>query len=156
MTPPLDPVDAILALDARLEQLERAQTAAAGPDRAAAPADPPDPRWWRQRADLADRVTLRSWGGELNDRGSLSPPFRIPDCWEDHPGLGEDLAAVHEAWRAAMVAQQAGMRTDTGEVGGGSIESSMWFTQAYWPMLDRIAGGRYRTTVCESGHQDER
>lgn len=136
--------NAILALQQRIIDLE------AGPT--PTPAAAPDPRWWRDRASAEDWDALGDWVDELNGSGSLVANYAIPSCWRRHPGLVEELAAVYESWRDAMVAQQTGQRT-----GGGSIESSIWFDRALWPVLDRLAVDepRYQTLICSSGHKPD-
>jgi hypothetical protein len=158
MTDPLDLLEVIAGLIQRIEDVERAQTAAPAAPARAAPAAPPNPRWWRRRATEDDWDELRRWVDDLNRNGSVGEQYLIPLCWAEHPGLVEELAAVHQSWRNAMIQQEAGIRTDAGDPATGSVETSMWFTQALWPFLDRLAGGRYLTNRCGVGgreHTDE-
>lgn len=131
--------NAILALQQQIQATPPRQS----------PAPPADPRWWRDRAD-SDWDALVEWVDRLNSDGSLMQPNAVPSCWQNHPGLVEELAAVYESWRDAMVAQETGVRTGT-----GSIESSIWFTQALWPMLERLRSDsqRYQAQMCERRHR---
>lgn len=138
--------NAILALQTRIIALEGRPA----PTGAAEPPPPPDPRWWRDRATEEDWAGLSDWVDRLNSDGSLMQPNAVPSCWQEHPGLVEELAALYESWRDAMVAQETGVRTRT-----GSIESSIWFTQALWPVLERLRSDsqRYQSQMCVARHR---
>jgi hypothetical protein len=40
---------------------------------------------------------------DLNRGYSISPDYEILPCWPAHPGLVEELAALHSAWIAATI-----------------------------------------------------
>lgn len=166
MTAPLDPMDvvmdAVIELRTQVEDLRREldTVRAAGGDPAApaaAPAEPLNPRWFRDRAEPQDWDDLRDWVEDVRRFGSLGSSAQIVECWEQHPGVVEDLAALYQAWRQVMLLQNAGMRSgrDRDLPGPGSLDSTAWFTQAFWPAVTRR--DMYRCMSCSgSTHQPER
>lgn len=129
------------------------QPAPAGPAGPGAVVPVTNPQPWISRASQADRDVLANWVTWLNASHSLSNEYAIPGCWQEHPGIVEELAAIHEAWVAAMLNQATGMGA-----GIGSIDAAIWYTQTLWPCLERVSAHmkKYQIMMCHKGHTPDR
>jgi hypothetical protein len=105
----------------------------------------PVPRSWASRAGADEWNELRGWVQGLNDGYSLMNPYSVPGCWASHPGLVEELAALHQAWISAALLQEAGMAA-----GVGSTDMADWHTRFLWPCLERLkaTSQHYQATTC--------
>lgn len=153
-----DAVDqAIAKLTSRIALLE--------PTDDRADATPPPVRW-------VDRATpdawedLARWVGDLNRGYSLTPVYRINPCWPAHPGVVEELAALHHDWIAAWIADQktgphpaepaAGKKpAKKAKPAKGGPEYTVWHDRALWPFLERIRNGVHRIAMCRTEHDPE-
>ena len=106
------------------------------------------PRRWAARATRKDWDQLVVWVDELNADYSLLGDYTIPPCWPAHPGVVEDLAGLHHAWRIAVINDELGKDT-------GSNNLTAWHDRWLWPCLRRMKSGRYRTTNCRDRHHRE-
>ena len=64
-----------------------------------------------------------------------------------HPGIVEDVAGVHHAWKIAVIDDQIGRK-----IGGNNLTA--WHDRWLWPFLRRLKTGHYRTTNCRSDHHE--
>ena len=106
------------------------------------------PRRWAARATGKDWDPLVAWVDELNASYSLLGDYTIPPCWPAHPGVVEDLAGLHHAWRIAVINDELGKHT-------GSNNLTAWHDRWLWPCLRRMKAGHYRTTNCRDRHHPE-
>lgn len=126
----------------------------------------PSPVRWADRATPDEWEVLVRWVDDLNRGYSLTPAYRINPCWPAHPGVVEELAAVHHAWIAAVIAdEKVGPHPAEPAVGttpakkakpatGGS-EYTVWHDRSLWPFLDRIRTGVHRISMCRTEHVPE-
>lgn len=86
------------------------------------------------------RVWMR-WANPALLYYRASPSQLVPDCWEKHPGVVEELLGLYAAWRAAYV------------------EADPTQHPAYWhgvflgPTMSRLFGD-YQLTSCREQHRD--
>jgi hypothetical protein len=111
------------------------------------PARPRVPRPWAARATPEDWSQLTDWVDWLISSYSLRERHLVPGCWQAHPGAVEDLAALHAAWRHAMLAEEAARDT-------GSDTGTYWHQHHLFPALDRIRA-LYATHDCIDTHHPE-
>jgi hypothetical protein len=128
-----------------------------------APKPPPPPLRWADRADKDGWEELVKWVDDLNRSYSLSREYTIQPCWPAHPGMVEELHALHMAWIAATIADSKnGPQPEEPAEGKkpakpakpakGGADYSVWHDRALWPFLDRLIENRYRITMCS--HDD--
>jgi hypothetical protein len=122
----------------RLDTLEGADTQ---------PPPPKVPRPWAARATPDDWSQLTNWVDWLTGTYSLRERHLIPGCWPAHPGVVEDLAALHAAWQHAMLADEAARDT-------GSDAGMYWHEHHLFPALDRVRTV-YATHDCIDTHHPE-
>jgi hypothetical protein len=113
----------------------------------AAPARPRVPRQWAARATPDDWSQLTDWVDWLTGSYSLRERHLVPGCWPAHPGVVEDLAALHAAWRHAMLTDEAAGDT-------GSDAGTYWHQHHLFPALERIRA-LYATHDCIDSHHLE-
>lgn len=112
--------------------------------------DPPPPAWWASRADGDDWDALAAWVDSLRLSRSLSDKHVIPGCWPAHPGVVEELAALHAAWKLAVITDALSKTT-------GTVAYISWFDRWLWPCLGRICSADYAMVNCEPReHRPER
>lgn len=153
-------VKAIAELTAKIAALE----AEPEPEKAK---PPPAPLRWADRADDEGWDGLVKWVDDLNRSYSISSEYQIPPCWPAHPGIVEELHALHMAWIAATIADSRnGVQPEEPAEGKkpakpakpakGGGDYSVWHDRALWPFLDRIVQNRYRIHMCsETTHVAE-
>lgn len=107
------------------------------------------PRRWAASATRKDWDTLVGWVDELNASYSLLGEYTVPPCWPAHPGVVEDLAGVHHAWKIAVINDELAKNN-------GANDLTAWHDRWLWPCLRRMKSGHYRTTNCRDRHQPER
>lgn len=143
-------VKAVAELTARVAALEPPE-----PEKYA----PPEPGRWADRTDRDQWVELVHWVDDLNRSYSLSREYTIHPCWPAHPGMVEELHALHMAWIAATITDSKNGFHPAEEADGkkppkretpakGSPDYSVWHDRALWPFLDRLIENRYRITMC--------
>jgi hypothetical protein len=111
------------------------------------PATPKVPRPWAARATPDDWSQLADWVDWLTGTYSLRERHLVPGCWPTHPGVVEDLAALHAAWRHAML-------TDEAAGAAGTDTGTYWHQHHLFPALDRIRT-LYATHDCIDHHNPE-
>jgi hypothetical protein len=111
------------------------------------PARPRVPRPWAVRATPEDWSQLADWVDWLTGTYSLRDRHLVPGCWPAHAGVAEDLAALHAAWRHAMLADEAARDN-------GSEAGTYWHEHHLFPALDRIRT-LYATHDCIDHHHGE-
>lgn len=110
--------------------------------------DPPQPEWWSDRADGDDWDALAGWVDTLRLSTSLDDNHVVYACWPAHRGVVEELAALHSAWKLAMITDVLAAKT-------GAIAGIAWFDRWLWPCLERITSARYGITNCRHAHVPE-
>lgn len=149
-------IDAITKLTARVAALEPPN------DKTTTPT----PRRWADRTTTDEWETLVRWVDDLNRSYSLIEDYQIHPCWPAHPGVVEELAALHHAWIIAAIDDTVtGPRPAEPAEGKkpakparpakGGTAYAVWHDRALWPFLERIRGGLYRIHMCKAGHQPE-
>ncbi len=119
----------------------------------------PRPQRFADRADTDAWTGLVDWVDDLNRGYSISPDYEILPCWPAHPGIVEELAALHSAWIFATIADSKNgpHRAEPAEgqkparperPAKGGPEYAVWHDRALWPFLDRIRDNRYRIHMC--------
>lgn len=103
--------------------------------------DPPEPAWWSDRADGDDWDELAGWVDMLRLSTSLSDNHIVPECWPAHRGVVEELAALHTAWKLAVI-------TDAQTRKAGTTAYTAWIDRWLWPCLERITSPRYTMIDC--------
>jgi hypothetical protein len=111
------------------------------------PATPRLPRAWAARATPEDWSQLADWVDWLTGTYSLRERHLVPGCWPAHPGVVEDLAALHAAWRHAMLTDQAARDS-------GSDTGTYWHQHHLFPALERVRA-LYATHDCIDTHHPE-
>ena len=112
-------------------------------------ADAPSPQRWADGADADAWDELLEWVNQLNANYSLISNNRIASCWPAHPGVVEEVAAAHRAWKAAAVA-------DAAEGDAGTDQLAAWHDRWLWPMLRRLDKSHYTISACRAEHVAER
>jgi hypothetical protein len=135
--------NALAGLSAQLDDIQATPPPPPAPPRR-------NPRRWADRATPQEWDELCLWVDNLNRAYSLSNAWAVPVCWDQHPGVVEELSAIHQSWIVAVVTQEAVMRANTGDTG-----LSIWHTHALWPCLDRLKGQRYQSGACTRDHTDD-
>lgn len=84
--------------------------AAAGPRQRPQPVDPDDdkdftPIAWTDRASAAQWHELVKWVDWLRGTYDMRQEFSIAPCWPAHRGVANELAALRDAWVAALYAE---------------------------------------------------
>lgn len=158
----LDTLESLAAeLDALRDDIDGSATArptvtrkrpgdAAAPDSAADGGgdEPPTPRRWAARATPEDWDTLVDWVDQLRTGYSLTGDYVVQPCWPGHPGVVEELAALHQAWIEAAL-------TDEQSSSAGSSGLVAWHDRWLWPTLQRLRSTGYRITNCRQQHLPE-
>ena len=119
----------------------------------------PRPLRFADRADTDAWTGLVDWVDDLNRGYSISPDYEILPCWPAHPGVVEELAALHSAWISATIADSKNGPHPAEPAEGkkpakperpakGGPDYSVWHDRALWPFLDRIRDNRYRIHMC--------
>jgi len=119
----------------------------------------PPPLRFADRADTDAWADLVDWVDDLNRGYSISPDYQILPCWPAHPGMVEELAALHSAWIAAAIsdskngphpAEPADNKKPAkpARPAKGGPDYAVWHDRALWPFLDRIRDNRYRIHMC--------
>lgn len=89
--------EAVASHEVRLERLE---------EKAKEPTVPRD--WITRHKGLPAWTELADWVDWLNANYSMPDARRVRDCWPSHPGMVHVLAGLRSAWRAAVLADEAG------------------------------------------------
>lgn len=103
--------------------------------------EPPPPAWWSTRADGDDWDELAGWVDTLRLSTSLNDKHVVAECWPAHRGVVEELAALHTAWKLAVI-------TDAQTRKAGTAAYTAWFERWLWPCLERITSPRYTMVDC--------
>ncbi len=149
-------IDAIGKLTARVAALEPPEGKNTGPA----------PRRWADRSTAEEWDVLVRWVDDLNRSYSLIEECQIHPCWPAHPGVVEELAALHHAWIIAAIddartgphpAEPAEATTPArpARPSKGGTAYAVWHDRALWPFLERIRAGLYRIHMCKAEHQPE-
>ena len=103
--------------------------------------------WSEYEADVAVRdaqlIELRSWvawAGPTLFFYRLNA-HHLPGCWEQHPGVVEELLGLYAAWKAAYAE------------GEPTQSPTYWHSVFLGPALDRIWGDYQLGSCAEAGHQ---
>lgn len=150
--------DVVVEVDERLTALElRAgdrQGTGDGSEPAAAGETKPDPVSWGGCARVGDLEQLAAWVDWLCATYDLNPETAILPCWPAHPGVVEELAALHSAWRSA--ARSSGLTTAAQSATGEDSEAMIyWHDRWMHPCLPRLRGV-FQAKQCREGHRDVR
>lgn len=119
----------------------------------------PPPLRFADRADTDAWADLVDWVDDVNRGYSISPDYEIQRCWPAHPGIVEELAALHSAWIAATISDSRNgphpaepaenkKPAKPARPAKGGPEYAVWHDRALWPFLDRIRDNRYRIHMC--------
>ncbi len=166
--------EGLLQLAERVEQLSGSRPAgAAGPDTATAEGDgsepdpgseddsdepqkDPPPQAWVDCATAEEWRELATWVEWLHTTYDLRANTGVPACWPAHPGVVEELAALHAAWRqAADESRPAEKDVDGVKSRGAQADtSSLIYFHDRWlhPLLTRVMV-LYRIGDCRQGHK---
>ena len=126
----------------------------------------PTPRRWADRSTADEWDILVRWVDDLNRSYSLIEDYQIHPCWPAHPGVVEELAALHQAWIIATIEDAVTGPRPAVPAGGkkpakparpakGGTAYAVWHDRALWPFLGRIRSGHYRIHLCKVEHQPE-
>jgi hypothetical protein len=117
--------------------------------------DPP-PQAWVDSATAEEWRKLATWVDWLHTTYDLRANTGVPACWPAHPGVVEELAALHAAWRqAADEARPVEKDIDGVKSRGPQADtSSLIYFHDRWlhPLLTRVMS-LYRIGDCRQGHQ---
>jgi hypothetical protein len=107
-----------------------------------APAEPP--RAWVDSATAHEWRELAAWVDWLLGTYDLQPSRAVLPCWPAHPGVAEELAALHAAWRAAAA--------KTGRSSTPNDALIHWHDRWLHPFLLRQRED-FQIRGCEDGHK---
>jgi len=94
---------------------------------------------WTVRATEPDWINLADWVDWLVTAYDLRPARTVLPCWPAHPGVTEELAALHSAW-AVAAAQDA--------PGDAMV---LWHDRSLHPTLSRLREA-YQQHACTDTH----
>lgn len=89
-------------------------------------------RAWHVRATERDWVELIDWVDWMQTVYAPKSSWWLPPCWPRHPGVVEELAAVHTAWIHAARTDEQQRESDE-----HSDELTRWHEHWLWPALSR-------------------
>lgn len=166
--------EGLLQLAERVEQLGGSRPAvAAGPDTATAdgedfdpdpgsksdsdePQKDPPPQAWVDCATAEEWRELATWVEWLHLTYDLRANTGVPACWPAHPGVVEELAALHAAWRQAADESRPVEKHGDGvkSRGAQADTSALIYFHDRWlhPLLSRVML-LYRIGDCRQGHK---
>jgi hypothetical protein len=112
------------------EVAERLQSLQPPPEQ---PEEPKPARSWTQRATGRQWAELADWVDWLSANYRFGPTTEhaLFPCWPYHPDAAEDLAALHTAWKAAMLA-------DAKNTASGGEQALYWHDRYLYACLKRL------------------
>lgn len=106
---------------------------------------PPDPQPWSSRASAGDLDVLADWVDWLLATYQPVTEYAIAPCWPAHEGAVEELAALRNAWAAAMLKDE----------GNPSDSAAYWHKNWLWPTFADV--NKIIPNQCKSGtHKNDR